>query len=236
MIELFLENSRDLSLLSIGIRILLSLIVGGIMGMERGRKNRPAGFRTYILVCLGAALVMMTNQYVYQTYNVSDPVRLGAQVISGIGFLGAGTIMMTGKNQIKGLTTAAGLWTAACCGLAIGIGVYEGAIFGSLAILFAISGLQNFDTWMRKRSKYLDVYIEYKESEIPFHDFLQYAKEKQFDITNIQINYDTPLYRDKNAKYSTSYILTAHTLTRRTHAESIDILSQAKGVQYIEEI
>ena len=89
---------------------------------------------------------------------------------------------------------------------------------------------------MRKRSKYLDVYIEYKESEIPFHDFLQYAKEKQFDITNIQINYDTPLYRDKNAKYSTSYILTAHTLTRRTHAESIDILSQAKGVQYIEEI
>ena len=236
MIELFLENSRDLSLLSIGIRILLSLIVGGIMGMERGRKNRPAGFRTYILVCLGAALVMMTNQYVYQTYNVSDPVRLGAQVISGIGFLGAGTIMMTGKNQIKGLTTAAGLWTAACCGLAIGIGFYEGAIFGSLAILFAISGLQNFDTWMRKRSKYLDVYIEYKESEIPFHDFLQYAKEKQFDITNIQINYDTPLYRDKNAKYSTSYILTAHTLTRRTHAESIDILSQAKGVQYIEEI
>jgi len=236
MIELFLENSRDLSLLSILVRIFLSLLVGGIMGLERGRKNRPAGFRTYILVCLGATLVMMTNQYVYQTYQVSDPVRLGAQVISGIGFLGAGTIMMTGKNQIKGLTTAAGLWTAACCGLSIGIGFYEGAIIGSLAILFAISGLQKFDTWMRKRSKYLDVYMEYKESEVPFHDFLQYAKEKQLDISNIQISHDAPLHRDKNSNISTCYILTVHTLIRRTHAESIDIMSQAKGVQYIEEL
>lgn len=236
MIELFLKNSRDLSLLSIVIRIILSLLVGGIMGLERGRKNRPAGFRTYILVCLGSTLVMMTNQYVYQTYQVSDPVRLGAQVISGIGFLGAGTIMMTGKNQIKGLTTAAGLWTAACCGLAIGIGFYEGAIIGSLAILFAISGLQKFDTWMRKRSKYLDVYIEYNESEIPFHDFLQYAKDKQLDITNIQVSRDAPLRRDVNGQLCTSYILTVHTTVKRTHAESIDVLSQATGVQYIEEL
>ena len=236
MIELFLKNSRDLSLLSILIRIILSLLVGGIMGLERGRKNRPAGFRTYILVCLGSTLVMMTNQYVYQTYQVSDPVRLGAQVISGIGFLGAGTIMMTGKNQIKGLTTAAGLWTAACCGLAIGIGFYEGAVIGSLAILFAISGLQKFDTWMRKRSKYLDVYIEYNESEIPFHDFLQYAKDKQLDITNIQISRDAPLRRDVNGQLCTSYILTVHTTVKRTHAESIDVLSQATGVQYIEEL
>ena len=236
MINIFLENSRELSIFSIFIRILLALLIGGIMGIERGRKNRPAGFRTYILVCLGSTLVMMTNQYVYQTYQVSDPVRLGAQVISGIGFLGAGTIMMTGKNQIKGLTTAAGLWTAACCGLAIGIGFYEGAVFGGIALLFVISGLQNFDTRMRKRSKYLDVYLEYNESEIPFRDFLHYAKEKQIDITNIQISHDTPLYRDKMTQYSTGYILTVHTLVKRTHAESIDILAQAKGVQYIEEL
>ena len=236
MLELFLENSRDLSLLSILVRFFLSLLVGGIMGLERGRKNRPAGFRTYILVCLGATLVMMTNQYVYQTYHVSDPVRLGAQVISGIGFLGAGTIMMTGKSQIKGLTTAAGLWTAACCGLAIGIGFYEGAILGSLAILFTVSGLQNFDTWMRKRSKYLDVYIEYQDSEVPFHDFLQHAKKNQLEITNIQISNDPPLQRDKTSCASTCYILTVHTLVRRTHAETIDLMSQATGVQYIEEL
>lgn len=234
--DLLLENTRELNILSIAIRIILSLLIGGIMGIERGRKNRPAGFRTYILVCLGATLVMMTNQYVYQNYQVSDPVRLGAQVISGIGFLGAGTIVLTGKNQIKGLTTAAGLWTAACCGLAIGIGFYEGAILGSLAVLFAISGLQNFDTWMRKRSKYLDVYLEYNETEIPFHDFLQYAKEKQLEISNIQVSRDVPIQRDKSGQLWTSYILTVHTLVRRTHAESIDVLAQSKGVQYIEEL
>lgn len=236
MMDLLLENTRELNILSITIRIILSLLIGGIMGIERGRKNRPAGFRTYILVCLGATLVMMTNQYVYQNYQVSDPVRLGAQVISGIGFLGAGTIVLTGKNQIKGLTTAAGLWTAACCGLAIGIGFYEGAILGSLAVLFAISGLQNFDTWMRKRSKYLDVYLEYNETEIPFHDFLQYAKEKQLEISNIQVSRDVPIQRDKSGQLWTSYILTVHTLVRRTHAESIDVLAQSKGVQYIEEL
>lgn len=233
---LFIENIRELNTLSIVIRFVLSLMVGGIMGLERGRKNRPAGFRTYILVCLGATLVMMTNQYVYQTYHVSDPVRLGAQVISGIGFLGAGTIVLTGKNQIKGLTTAAGLWTAACCGLAIGIGFYEGAILGSLTILFAISGLQNFDTWMRKRSKYLDIYLEYNEAERPFHDFLQHAKDNQLEISNIQVSRDTPIQRDKNGQLWTNYILTVHTITKRTHVEIIDILAQTKGVQYIEEL
>ena len=236
MIDLFLDNSRELSIFSILIRILLALLIGGIVGIERGRKNRPAGFRTYILVCLGSALVMMTNQYVYQTYQLGDPVRLGAQVISGIGFLGAGTIMMTRKNQIKGLTTAAGLWTAACCGLAIGIGFYEGAVFGGIAILFVISGLQNFDTWMRKRSKYLDIYLEYDKTEIPFHDFLQYAKDKQIDITNIQVSHDAPLCGEKKTVYATGYILTVHTLIKRTHAESIDVLAQAEGVQYIEEL
>ena len=180
--------------------------------------------------------IMMTNQYVYQTYQTSDPVRLGAQVISGIGFLGAGTIILTGKNQIKGLTTAAGLWTAACSGLAIGIGFYEGAILGSFAILFAISGLQNFDTWMRKHSKYLDIYLEYNEAETPFHDLLQYIKGKQLEISNIQVSREVPIQKDKSGQLWTSYILTVRTLVRRTHAESIDIMAQFKGVQYIEEL
>jgi len=193
----WLDSMRELHFSSMGLRILLSLLVGGILGIERERKNRPAGFRTYILVCLGATIVMMTNQYVYQEYQVSDPVRLGAQVISGIGFLGAGTIVMTGKSQIKGLTTAAGLWAAACCGLAIGIGFYEGAIMGSIAMLFTISGLQSFDTWMRKRSKYLDIYLEYNEGKGAFRDFLQYAKENQFEVMNIQVSREDNYRRDK---------------------------------------
>ena len=232
----FLEYIRELNTVSIVIRIILSLMAGGIIGIDRERKNRPAGFRTYILVCLGSALVMMTNQYVYQTYNVGDLARLGAQVISGIGFLGAGTIIVTGKSQIKGLTTAAGLWASACCGLAIGIGFYEGAIFGSLAILLTISGLQSFDTKMHKSSKYLDIYIEYNETKIPFRDFLQYAKENEFEITNIQVSREELTHQEKGKALCTSYILTLHSKIKRTHAEMIEVLAEAKGIQYIEEL
>ena len=89
---------------------------------------------------------------------------------------------------------------------------------------------------MRKRSKYLDIYLEYDKTEIPFHDFLQYAKDKQIDITNIQVSHDAPLCGEKKTVYATGYILTVHTLIKRTHAESIDVLAQADGVQYIEEI
>jgi len=130
---------RELNFYSMILRIILSVLIGGILGFDRERKNRPAGFRTYILVCLGSTLVMMTNQYVFQVFKSGDPVRLGAQVVSGVGFLGAGTIILTGRNQVKGITTAAGIWAAACCGLTIGIGFYEGAIAGGVAIFIVMA-------------------------------------------------------------------------------------------------
>ena len=126
--------ARELTVTEIILRVLISVAIGGLIGLERGMKNRPAGLRTYMLVCVGACVVMLTNQYTYQVYQVGDPVRMGAQVISGIGFLGAGTIIVTSRNQIKGLTTAAGLWTAGGIGLAIGIGLYEVAIAASAAV------------------------------------------------------------------------------------------------------
>lgn len=227
---------RDINMASVVLRVVLAIVIGGIIGLERGRKNRPAGFRTYILVCVGAALVMMTNQYVYKTYNVSDPVRLGAQVISGIGFLGAGTIVLTGKNQIKGLTTAASLWTAACSGLAIGIGFYEGAILGGVAIVFTVSGLQKFDNWLHRNSKYLEVYIEYNEAKNAFSEFIQYAKENQFEIMNVQVSRDEVFSKEKGKQRIVSYILTVKSNVKRNHAEMIDVLMQAKGAQYIEEL
>ena len=135
---------HEVTYLAIVVRILAAVILGGIIGLERGLKNRPAGLRTYMLVCVGSCLIMLTNQYIYQMYNVGDPVRMGAQVVSGIGFLGAGTIVVTRRNQIKGLTTAAGLWAAAAVGLAVGIGLYEAAILGGLVIFLVLSLVPRF--------------------------------------------------------------------------------------------
>ena len=114
---------REVTYGAIAVRIAVAVVLGGIIGLERGLKNRPAGLRTYMLVCVGACLIMVTNQYIYQVFGTGDPVRMGAQVVSGIGFLGAGTIVVTKRNQIKGLTTAAGLWAAAAVGLSVGIGL-----------------------------------------------------------------------------------------------------------------
>ena len=130
--EMSLEFIKGLDLrgfneISVTLRFVLAVLFGGIIGLEREHKHRPAGFRTHILVCMGAASVMMTSQYLINLVNsgvasfTCDPARLGAQVISGIGFVGAGTIMVTKRRQVKGLTTAAGLWDSAIIGLAIGV-------------------------------------------------------------------------------------------------------------------
>ena len=121
--NLIFENLRGISMQALLIKTVLALLIGGVLGIERGRKRRPAGFRTFMLVCFGSMVVMTTNMYVFSYLKVSDPVRLGAQVVSGIGFLGAGMIITnSNKNQVSGITTAASLWTAACLGLAVGIG------------------------------------------------------------------------------------------------------------------
>ena len=132
-----LDYLRQFNAASVFFRMTMAVICGGIIGMDREHKHRPAGFRTYMLVCMGAALTMLLGQYedmmlhtqwasAWGTVGQSTDVsRMGAQVINGIGFLGTGTILVTGQQEVKGLTTAAGLWSSACMGLAIGAGFYE---------------------------------------------------------------------------------------------------------------
>ena len=132
-----LDPLRDLNLASLLFRLALAMFFGGMIGLERVRKRRPAGFRTYMLVCLGATLAGIVSQYNFIMLNTTfyetmkevgrstDVSRIGAKVIGGIGFLGAGTVIVTGRQEVKGLTTAAGLWASACMGLAIGAGFYE---------------------------------------------------------------------------------------------------------------
>ena len=129
---------REVTYLAVVLRIVTAFLLGGALGLERGLKQRPAGLRTHMLLCVGAASTMLVSQYIYASYGVGDPSRLSAQVLSGIGFLGAGTIIITRRNQIKGLTTAATLWATACMGLAVGSGFLECAIVMYLAIIIIL--------------------------------------------------------------------------------------------------
>lgn len=225
-----MEILREVNLLSIFVRVVLALLIGGLIGIERGRKNRPAGFRTYMLVCLGSTLVMMTNQYVFQAFNTSDPVRMGAQVVSGIGFLGAGTIMVTGRHQVKGITTAAGLWAAACCGLAIGIGFYEGALIGGATTLFVMAALGNLDETIRKHGRMIELYVEFS-SKKPFSSFLQFMRENDFEMTDIQIN------KNKYVKdVDICAIISVRSCIKRSHEEMMEFVANAAGISYVEEL
>jgi putative Mg2+ transporter-C (MgtC) family protein len=182
-----IDYLREVNLISIAVRIAFAFLVGGIVGFERGKKGRAAGFRTHILVCVGSCLATLTGQYIISVLEMSgDPARLGAQVISGIGFLGAGTIITTGKNHVRGLTTAAGLWSTAAIGLAIGIGFYEAAIVGSIAIVFTIVILHKFDYFIFAKTADIDVYIEIDDIG-NLKNILNSIKELEYDMHNINI-------------------------------------------------
>jgi len=142
------------NLLTLFIRTLFALICAGLIGYDRDAHGSAAGLRTHILVCLGAMLAMSTGEFVSLYYG-GDAQRIGAQVVSGIGFLGAGTIIVH-RGHISGLTTAAGLWASACIGLAIGTGFYEAALIGTLAVFFVERGLRNMSKNIMKKHGHFD--------------------------------------------------------------------------------
>lgn len=221
---------RELTAVAVVIRICAAVLIGGIIGLERGLKNRAAGLRTYMLVCTGACLVMLTNQYVCQVFHTGDPVRMGAQVVSGIGFLGAGTIIVTRRNQIKGLTTAAGLWAAAGVGLALGIGFYEAAITGALAVFFVMTILQKMDNNMHRKARALEVYIELT-NECPLGDFLREMRAREIEVRDIQREQEPDADTETRA-----YISTMKLRKRRNHIEVIDDIRTIPGVAYLDEL
>ncbi len=162
-------NSNSEFYLSMIIRLALACLLGGIIGFEREHVHRPAGFRTHILVCVGSALVMITSEYIYYHFSShvnTDPARLGAQVISGIGFLGAGTIIKEGIS-VKGLTTAASLWAVSCVGIAVGIGFYGGAFLATAFIFLTLGVAKKTQSRMTvKKSTRLYVHTQIKKGEV----------------------------------------------------------------------
>ena len=219
---------RELTITAIVVRIIASVMLGGLIGQERGMKNRPAGLRTYMLVCLGSCVVMIINQYAYQVFETGDPVRLGAQVVSGIGFLGAGTIIVTSHNQIKGLTTAAGLWASACIGLAVGIGLYEVAIVAGVTVYLVLTVLHNLDFRVRSRTRVVDLYVELDQNAA-LGSFIRAARENSLELSNIQREEE-----GVSTQNLTCFIVTVQGKNKMKADEILRLVQAIQGVNYAE--
>lgn len=179
---------RDMDFIAVLTRLLLAVVCGGFIGIEREVKRRPAGFRTHILICLGAAVTTLTSQYLYLVLGLyTDVARLGAQVVAGIGFIGAGTIIVTNRRRVKGLTTAAGLWTSAIIGLVCGAGYIEGALFATLMVLLAELVLVKLEYRFARKLTDTNLYIEYYKAET-IENIVHNLREHHVKMSGLEIS------------------------------------------------
>ena len=211
------------------VRILLAILCAGSIGVERTRKRQAAGLRTHILVCLGAAVVMMLSQFLVLKNPDADAGRLGAQVISGIGFLGAGTILVTSKSRIKGLTTAAGLWSAACMGLAIGSGFYTLGIIASVVIVIILTILPRLELLFRRKTHYFELHVELNERS-NLKDLVNFLRSINVKISSIEKN---PAYIQSGLSV---YTMTLNAEEKRDHDTFIETIKNLSYVNYCEEL
>ncbi len=227
----------------VAVRLLISTVCGGIIGIERGKKNRPAGFRTYILVCVGAALTMILGEYLLHMQGVwieleklsaelpkTDIARFGAQVINGIGFLGAGTIIVTGRQQVKGMTTAAGLWASACMGLAIGAGFYEGALIGCVLIIMTIVFFTRIETIILSRSRNINLFVEFEDMD-DLSAIIECVKSQNVHIFDVEIT----KAKHSETKYPNA-IFSLQLPKKLTHSALITHIASVEHVRSIEEL
>ena len=236
-----LDYLRQFNTASVLLRLTLAVVCGGLIGVNREHKRRPAGFRTYMMVCMGAALTMVLGQYQYLMFDsvwkseqlqvgmTTDVTRFGAQVINGIGFLGTGTILITEQREVKGLTTAAGLWASACMGLAIGAGFYEGMLLGFLAIFLSIKVLPYVEGFLLARSRNMNLYVELTSLE-RLKDFITLTK-----AIGIQI-FDVELDRKRVAGGGVGVVLYLHLPKNQSHTKLLTDLSYSPDVRAIDEI
>jgi putative Mg2+ transporter-C (MgtC) family protein len=188
-----------MNILEVIIRLALSTVIGGLIGYEREFKNKTAGFRTHILVCVGAAVTSMIQVFaIYDSTNMiikmpelqgilsADMGRMGAQVITGVGFLGAGAIIRD-RGSVKGLTTAASLWVVACIGLAVGIGYYSLSILSALSVYTTLVLLKRFETKKFIRNAQVNIEIEYTGTKNSLEKLVKYFNEKHIKILNVEV-------------------------------------------------
>ena len=237
-----LDFLRELNIWSVMLRLTLAMIFGGLIGLERGRKGRAAGFRTYMVVCLGAALTIVLGQYegymltevwhevVISTDIRADVSRFGAQVINGIGFLGAGTIIVTRRQEVKGVTTAAGLWASACVGLAIGAGFYEAVLLAFLAIFLSIRFFVRFENAIAENARNMNLYVEF-ESLDDVGAIIGRIKAQGAHIYEVDIDHG----REDRSR-NPSAVFSIRLQQRKTHTRVMAAISELESVRAIDEI
>jgi len=207
-------------------KLILSFLLGGIVGYEREFKNRPAGLRTHVLVCLGATLVQIISIDYYKLNNLAtiDPMRLGAQVISGIGFLGAGTILKEGVN-IKGLTTAASIWAVACIGLAVGSGLYFEGIVTTLFIYFCLRWFKKIEKRIIAGKRYVVFKMIAKDQPGVIGEIASILGKRKINITNIEL--------EKIDDYYVEIEISTNLLYMQNVNDIISILENVNGIETI---
>ena len=223
-----------MNLVSILCRFVLAAVCGSVIGFERGKKRHAAGLRTHIVVCIGAMSAMLVNQYIVTYFNPnSDPARMGAQVISGIGFLGAGTIVITGHQrgqQVKGLTTAAGLWSTAIIGLCCGAGFYEGAVCAAVMVMLVEGVFSKFEFRLMNNARQFSVLVGYKDMDA-FNNVIRYIRDLDLEINDLEI---TRRSGEKGENGFASFSLRIHRKIQPD--EIVRDLSRVAGILTVEEM
>lgn len=214
------------------VRLLLAALCGGFIGLERNMKGRPAGLKTFSLVCLGSALVMITNEFivVYIGNETGDLSRMAAQVISGVGFLGAGSIMVTGNNRVIGLTTAATLWVTAAIGIALGTGFYFGGIGCMVLIQIFSRGFRLLDKKLMETSRIAKIYVEGHDEEFMLRLF-DYFEKSEIKVLGLQRREDNKWYRD-----DTAAVIEMDFGKKKTHGAVLEEISQIEGFRCLNAI
>lgn len=233
MLPIF-DGLRDITFASVAVRMFLAVLCGGAIGMERTYKRRAAGFRTHILICLGATMTTLTSQYLYlNLHYYTDMARLGAQVVAGVGFIGAGCIIVTRRNRVKGLTTAAGLWVAAIIGLTLGGGFYEGGIITTAVIILAEFFLSKLEYRMLNSAPEINLYMEYTGRGC-LESVLKHCREQGMHLLDMEIT------RNGEADKTASCVILTLRLSRRADKEEVrrflELIHQIKGVEVAEEL
>lgn len=209
------------------IRLLIALVFSAILGMERTRKLRPAGMRTYMLVCIGACSTMLGGLYLYETFGPGfDPARMAAQVISGIGFIGAGTIMVTPHQKVRGLTTAAGLWAVACLGINIGVGNYVIAMGVFLAMLVTMFLADKLEIVFFRHLKRIHITVLMESMDV-IPAIRDAMREQEINLRNLEFSHIV----DKDGVSMNCFLMLKR---RANHDTPIEILEKIPGVFHVE--